>query len=225
MTFFSKQNSFWLNLALVLTFLILISFGLISSNLENAKAAEEVPNVPNFGMVPKAGSALARQIDRQLAGGVGKSEGGGAPGFSLIVTIPADINDLEKTNPLARQMAEEMARWFVQAGYNVNEVRMSSNLYIDEEKGELMMSRKSGMLKQNNANVMGVLVGTYTTTKNNIRFNVRMVQASGNEVLGMATITLPIDSELKALLSNDGSSGGIMPSVGTRLPLVDASRP
>lgn len=218
MAFFVTRNFLRVIPAIVLTLLTYASSFA-------AAAPADAPDFPNFGMVPKAGTAMARQIDRQLSGGFGKSEGGGAGGFSMIVTIPADLGNLEKTNPLARQMAEELARWFVQAGYNVHEVRMAANLFIDPEKGELMLSRKTNLLKCLNANVMGVLVGTYTVTGRNVRFNVRMVQATGHAVLGMSTITLPLDGEVRMLLSDDTDSRSIIPSVGTRLPLPDASFP
>ncbi len=216
MAFFVTRNFLRVSLAIVLT---------LSTCAFAFAATSDAPDFPNFGMVPKAGTALARQIDRQLSGGFGKSEGGGASGFSMIVTIPADLGNLEKTNPLSRQLAEEMARWFVQAGYNVHEVRMAANLFIDEEKGELMLSRKTKLLKDLNANVMGVLVGTYTVTRRSVRFNVRMVQANGNEVLGMSTITLPLDGEVRTLLTDEGATNGIAPAVGTRLALPDASMP
>ncbi|SHN66277.1 FlgO family outer membrane protein [Desulfovibrio litoralis] len=227
MSFFSSSRTSYLALGIFTILCVTMGFYLILTNVQKVGATDApMQEIPNFGIVPKAGSALARQIDRQISGGMGKSEGGGADGFSMIVTVPADINNLEQTNPLSRQVAEEMARWFVQAGYHVNDVRMGSNVLIDPEKTELILSRKASLLRSNRANVMGVLVGTYTTTRNNIRFNVRMVQANGNEVLGMATVTIPLDQEARGLLVNrDGGGAAIMPSVLTRLPLADSSKP
>ncbi len=74
------------------------------------------------GIVPQAASAMGRQIDRQIAERLGQPEPP-AVGVSLAVTVPVDVNDLDASNPLARQMAEELTRWFVQAGYHVQEIR------------------------------------------------------------------------------------------------------
>ena len=61
------------------------------------------------GTVPQAASALARQIDRQVAERLMQADTP-AQGVSLAVTVPVDVNDLDASSPLARQMAEELAR-------------------------------------------------------------------------------------------------------------------
>lgn len=174
------------------------------------------------GIVPQAASAMARQIDRQVAT---RLLHGDTPvqGVSLAVTVPVDINDLDASNPLARQMAEELTRWFVQAGYDVQEIRKGRMVLIEPGNGEKLLTRRSNHLANNNVDSAAVLAGTYAITNKNVRFSIRVLQTATQDVLGMATVSVPITSEVKSLLGSSDSSRtrnfiGIGPSVGTMLP-------
>lgn len=177
------------------------------------------------GTVPQAASAMARQIDRQIAGRLAQPEPP-AVGVSLAVTVPVDVNDLDESNPLARQMAEELSRWFVQAGYNVQEIRKGRMILIEPGNGEKLLTRRDALLTQKNVESAAVMTGTYSVTNKNVRFNIRVLQTVSREVLGMATISVPLTAEVKSLLgrspsgsgSNGGTLAGIAPSVGTVLP-------
>ncbi len=171
------------------------------------------------GAVPQAASALARQIDRQIAARLQQPETP-AQGVSLAVTVPVNVNDLDESNPLARQMAEDLARWFVQAGYSVQEIRKGGVVLFEPRNGEKLLTRRSELVDNDTVTSAAVLVGTYTVTNKNVRFNIRIIQTAGREVLGMATISVPVTSELRALLGGSGTSGhfGIEPTVATTLP-------
>lgn len=175
------------------------------------------------GTVPQAASALARQMDRQAADRLMQGE---APvqGLSLAVTVPVDINDLDESNPLARQMAEELARWFVQAGYHVQEIRKGRMLLVEPGNGEKLLTRRRDHLAEKEVGSAAILTGTYAVTNKNVRFSIRMLHTASQDVLGMATVSVPITSEVKSLLggygpgSKHGTFTGIGPSVGTTLP-------
>ncbi len=171
------------------------------------------------GTVPQAASAIARQIDRQIAFRLQQPE---TPtvGVSLAVTVPVNVNDLDESNPLARQMAEDLARWFVQAGYSVQEMRKGASVLFEPQNGEKLLTRRSELLGSNIVNSAAILVGTYTVTSKNVRFNIRALHTASQEVLGMANISVPVTSELRALLGGSGRSGmvGIEPTVATTLP-------
>lgn len=175
------------------------------------------------GTVPQAASAMARQIDRQVAGRLLQGDSP-ALGVSLAVMVPVDLNDLDASNPLARQMAEELSRWFVQAGYDVQEIRKGRMVLIEPENGEKLLTRRENLLASKNVDSAAILTGTYTTTNKNVRFNIRMLHTATLDVLGMATISVPITSEVKSLLGSGGASAharsfmGIGPAVGTMLP-------
>lgn len=176
------------------------------------------------GVVPQAASAMARQIDRQIVARLAQPEPP-AVGVSLAVTVPVDVNDLDASNPLARQMAEELARWFVQAGYHVQEIRKGNTVLIEPGNGEKLLTRRDNLLDKNAVESAAVMAGTYSVTSKNVRFNIRVLQTATQDVLGMATISVPLTGEVKSLLggrNNPGGYGGayagIAPSVGTMLP-------
>jgi hypothetical protein len=139
------------------------------------------------------------------------------------VTVPADVNDLDASNPLARQMGEELARWFVQAGYAVQEIRKGNTVLIEPGNGEKLLTRRDNLLDKRNVESTAILTGTYSVTSKNVRFNIRVLHTSTQEVLGMSTVSVPLTAEVRSLLG--GGSGrqagivaGIAPSVGTLLP-------
>jgi hypothetical protein len=172
------------------------------------------------GSVPLAASAMGREIDRQVVERLGQMDSP-AQGVSLCITTPVDNNDLEASNPLARQMQEELARWFVQAGYEVQEIRKGADLLFEPSTGEMLLTRKESMLGGKQVGSTAILAGTYTVTPKNVRFNIRMVRTSNREVIGMSTMTVPIDGEVAALVRS-GQAGGlgmpIEPTVVTLLP-------
>lgn len=171
--------------------------------------------------VPQAASAAGREMDRQAAARIGQGQGP-ARGVSLCVTTPVDVNDLTASNPLARQMQEEIARWFVQAGYSVLEIRKGADLLFEPSTGEMLLTREERLLGKKNVTSAAIIAGTYTVTPEHVRFNIRMVRTANREVLAMSTVTLPMNRETAALARGDGAglSGGspIAPTVVTMLP-------
>ena len=174
--------------------------------------------------VPQAASAMGRELDRQVVERLNQADSP-AQGVSLSITTPVDVNNLEESTPLARQVQEEIARWFVQAGYDVQEIRKGADLLFEPATGELLLTRRNDLLGSNSIGSAAIVAGTYTVTPKNVRFNIRLVKAGSQEVLAMSTMTIPMNSEVAALLhqreaSGGGASGGmpIEPTVVTLLP-------
>lgn len=166
--------------------------------------------------VPEAADAMAAAMDVQMARKLGQ-EAPPAKGISIMVTTPVDLGDLEGANGLARQMAEEMSRWFVQAGYRVQEIRKGRTILFQPETGELLLTRKTELLGTQNVSSVAILAGTYTITPKSVRFNMRLIHTPTNEVLAMGTATVPVSEELRPLLVDASRIGPIRPSVGTSL--------
>ena len=174
--------------------------------------------------VPQVASVIGREIDRQVVERLGQGESP-AQGVSLCITTPVDNNDLDTSNPLARQMQEEVARWFVQAGYDVQEIRKGADILFEPTTGEMLLTRKELMLGTTVVNSTAIVAGTYTVTPKHVRFNIRLVRTADREVIGMSTMTVPVDGEIAALLRTPGGPGGgtvfgtpIEPTVITLLP-------
>lgn len=195
---------------------------LLAAALAGLAAAPAAASRSIEGIVPQAASAMGRQIDRQIAERLMQADTP-ALGVSLAVTVPVDVNDLDESNPLARQMAEELARWFVQAGYPVQEIRKGRMVLIEPGSGEKLLTRRDNLLADKNVASAAILAGTYSITSKNVRFNIRILQTATREVLGMSTVSVPLTSEVRSLLGGRGVAqgrdfAGVGPSVGTTLP-------
>lgn len=173
--------------------------------------------------IPQAASAAGREMDRQVVARLGQPETP-ARGVSLAIITPVDVNDLTASSPLARQMQEEIARWFVQAGYNVVEIRKSSDILFEPSTGEMLLTREERLLGSRSVASTAIVTGTYTLALDHVRFNMRMVRTQNREILAMSTITLPLNREIAALSRGHhaatGAFGGspITPTVVTMLP-------
>lgn len=177
-------------------------------------------NIAQAATVPQTASGMGRELDRQVASRLGLDESQ-PRSIAMLISTPVNATSLTEANALARQMQEELARWFVQAGYLVQEVRKTDSLVFSEKTGELMLSRLPENLSASQIKSALVLTGTYTITPENVRFNIRLVKTASQEVLAMSTATVPITNELRALLqSEDASATGVPvePTVVTRLP-------
>jgi len=173
--------------------------------------------------IPQAASAAGREMDRQVVARLGQGETP-ARGVSLVIATPVDVNDLTASSPLARQMQEEIARWFVQAGYNVIEIRKGSDILFEPSTGEMLLTREDRLLGNRRVASTAIITGTYTVALDHVRFNIRMVRTQNREILAMSTITLPLNREIAALVREHSAAAGMLggspiaPSVVTMLP-------
>jgi hypothetical protein len=181
------------------------------------------------GTVPIAADDMAEAMDKQILGHFGIEP----PGFfaktdqqhhplkirkalSISCTVAVDLNNLESSSPVGRQISEEMARWFVQAGYRVKEIRKGRNVHVDAKRGEMVLTRDVRKLLTTDVTTEAVLAGTYVVTPQQVRFSMRLLHVPTNEILAMATATVPVTDDLKPLL-HDMKETRVAPSIGTRL--------
>jgi hypothetical protein len=201
--------------------LIIMALLLMTMILPFTAAASPWPfgdeDTVQVGTVPAAAWELSRAMDMQMARRLGQYETP-ARGISIIITTPVELHYLESSSPLARQLSEEMAGWFVEAGYTVQEVRLAKSLLMRKGTGELMLTRDVELLASNKAlssNV--VLMGTYTATSRNVRFNMQFIHTGTNTVLAKGSVTIPVTREIKPLLADVSASRHIQTSASTRL--------
>lgn len=170
--------------------------------------------------LPQAASAAGREMDRQISARLGQPSSP-AQGISVSVLTPVDLNTLENANPLARQMQEELARWFVQAGYDVQEIRKGAAVLFEPENGEMLLTRRERLVGRKDVTGTAVVTGTYTVTPEHVRFNIRVVQVKDRTVLAMSTVTVPMNREVASLVRGGGDTPlgtPIEPTVVTLLP-------
>ncbi len=178
------------------------------------------------GYVPKAADAAVKQLHKQLVKQFGKD----APFDQLRIafTIPANVDNLQKTNGLARQMSEELARGLKQHGYAVLEIRKGNEIVMTPEVGELFLTRKRDKLSQQSVMAELLMAGTYTIAEKGIRFNIRLLHTDSTEVIAMATTTVPMYDEIIPLLVENKAEAvqlPLGPSVGTKLSPPASSIP
>ncbi|MEG2005093.1 MAG: FlgO family outer membrane protein, partial [Bilophila sp.] len=134
------------------------------------------------GTVPDAADQMATQMDQQIMRRVGTYPGGRA-NVTIATTVPVFLGDLDQSSPLARQMAEEVTRWFVTAGYRVDELRKGRDITMEPRTGEMILTRQLSRLESTQVHTVAILAGTYTITRDNVRFNLRLLHTPSNQVL------------------------------------------
>ncbi len=153
------------------------------------------------GGVPETARDLAAELDAQVVDRLQLVEGP-AKGLVLMITTPASQDDLEQSSPLARLFAEELASWFVQAGYRVQDIRKGKTVLFAPKTGELLLTRDVQLLAEGQVSSALILVGTFTETSRSVRFNIKLLHAPDNEVMAMSSRTIPMSPELAELATD-----------------------
>ena len=137
---------------------------------------------------------------------------------SIACTVPVWLDNLKRTSPLARQMSEELARYFKERGYKLEELRKGDEVLMTPERGEFLLTRDVGKLVSRDVNTHAVLTGTYTVTERSVRFNMRLIHTPTREVLAAGSGTVPVTDELLPLLRDASGAQPLGPTVRTKLP-------
>lgn len=171
------------------------------------------------GYVPKAADAAVKELDKQLETLLGEHY----PKTSLRIafTVPVNLNDFEKTNTLARQMSEEIARGLKSKGYRVLEIRQGQEIIMTPEIGEFFLTRKQEDLSEKTVETELLMTGTYAISSRGVRFSIRLLHMDTTEVIAMATTTVPVYKEIEPLLEENGPAPppppALAPTTSTRL--------
>lgn len=176
------------------------------------------------GNVPKAACDIAKQLDSQLMERFGKgnstflgqAQKEARAKFLIMGTTPANINNLQQANGLARQMTEEISRWLVDRGYRYDEIRKGGSIRFVPRTGEFILTRDVAQLATTTGVGNAILAGTYVVSGQDVRFSISLICTNSGEILAKATGTVPITADLKPLLV-ENYGGGMTPTVYTRL--------
>ena len=117
----------------------------------------------------------------------------------IIATTFVDVDQLDRSSTLGRTLSEAFTSRLVQGGLNVIEVKMRNSLYIEQNTGELILSRNVQRLSANH-DAQAVLLGTYAKGQNALFINARLVRISDRHVLGASSFEVPLDNDLRAML-------------------------
>jgi len=195
---------------------LLFLFGVVVLLLLPLTAAAGILEMLIGGSVPRAAQKIADQMDDQLMRRIGDLPNG-RDYVMIVSTVAVSLSDLNESNPLSRQISEEVMNALIAKGYRASELRKGKDIHMLPHQGEMLLTRNLPRLAARDVKSVAVLVGTYVTTPDNVRFNMRLLHTPSNEVLAMGSATVPVTDELQILLS-DRKTGPPQPSVFTRLP-------
>lgn len=120
----------------------------------------------------------------------------------IIATTFVDIDQLDQSSTLGRTLSETFTSRLVQGGMNVIEVKMRDSLYIEQNTGELILSRNVQRLSDNH-DAQAVLLGTYAQGENTLFVNARLVRIMDRQVLGASSFEVPMDNDIRTLLPSN----------------------
>lgn len=175
----------------------------------------DTPQPPQYSDVAMA---IVADLDRQLVPRLGMYSPDNSRGlYWVVITTPANLGDLQRASALARLFGQELASAFVGYGYNVQEIRKSSDIVFSRGQGEFALTRDTRALANRHATASLLVTGTYTVTPSGVRYNIEVVDARNNNVVAMSSRTLPMDRNVAILSQGEGPTFNA-PTVSTTDP-------
>ena len=117
----------------------------------------------------------------------------------MIAATFVDIDDLGQSSTFGRISAEIIASALAHQGMSVREVKMGDSMFIEENLGELILSRQVQQLSDEH-DARSILMGTYAEGRDFLYVSARLVGTENAVVLGTADFRLPVDNHIRSLL-------------------------
>jgi TolB-like protein len=117
----------------------------------------------------------------------------------VLVACFVDVNNVERSSSFGRMLAEHMSSRFAQRGYTVVEMKLRDSVYIREQRGEFLLSRKIRSISQSH-NAQAVVVGTYLVSPRALYVSARIVEGKDGKILSSSDFALPLSENMKAIL-------------------------
>ncbi len=175
----------------------------------SAKGAAAQQAAPVFG--PETFNAKTVSLASQLASYMQNYD---MAIHTVVVTTFVDLDRLKPESRFGRQLSEQMVYTLHTMGYRVFELRLAKELYMIENGGELMLSRKADeMIAPYRPDA--VVVGTYQQVGSVVAAQARIIDAASARIVsvGAAEFRTDDDPYTAALLRRDEESamGGDTP--------------
>ena len=202
--------------------LLLFALGLSScAPLANGEMAMLIPTWGKDPDIkeyyPEMARQMAEALDAQLAMRLGFNNTTTRGLQWVVVTTPANVNQMGQATPLSRAVSEELATAMTAKGYYAQEIRKTSEVIFNKSQGEFMLSRDTKELATRKFQSTLVMAGTYIATPNGVRFNIEVIDARNNDVVAKVSAVIPM-SQTVAYLHESGQTGpgsGVRPTVST----------
>lgn len=122
------------------------------------------------------------------------------PSKPILVASFVNIDNVHRSSTFGRMVAEQIGSAISKKGFKVFEMKLRHNVFIQEQTGELLLSREIREISlQHNAHA--VLVGTYAAGKRTVYVNAKLVRANDGVVLASHDYGLPIGPDTKHMLN------------------------
>ncbi len=121
------------------------------------------------------------------------------PEGPIAVATFVDLNNLYRTSPFGRYVAEQLMGELQRAGFNVVEIRKTESIMIKQKFGEYGLSREVQEIAQESS-ASYILAGTYVTRGRFILVNARLVSNQNNLVASSGLKILRRDPFLDKML-------------------------
>ena len=135
---------------------------------------------------------LAVQLLKNFRGDIG-------PEGPIAVATFVDLNDLYRTSPLGRYLAEQLMGELQRAGFTVVDVRKTNSMLMKQKYGEYSLSRSvEEIAKETSARY--ILVGTYVVRDKFVLINARLVSNDNNIILSSGMKIMRRDPFIERML-------------------------
>ena len=122
------------------------------------------------------------------------------PGDRVVLASIVDINNLDNTTQFGRTITEEVAKEFIDRGYQVIDVRASlRGVVVKRRKGEFYITRDvENLARAVRANA--IFYGTYSVGKNYVYVNLKLINPKTHVVLNSIDYRIPLTDDIKKML-------------------------
>ena len=117
------------------------------------------------------------------------------PEMPILVTTPVDNNDLSETSRFGRILQEHITSRFVQLGYTVKEIKLTSMLQINPKSGETILSRDLSLLT-GAQQAQAVFAGTISHTDNTMYISARIINPMNSNIIATDDYRLCMDENI-----------------------------
>lgn len=119
-------------------------------------------------------------------------------GAPILVATVVDINDLRRSAPLGRSLSEQYASRLVARGFNVKELKLRGDVFVQEGTGELLLSREIKNIARSHS-ARYVLVGTYSAAVTVTYISLKLVRTDDGSIIRAHDYALPNDRDVTRL--------------------------
>lgn len=131
--------------------------------------------------------------------------GAGDLADGIAVSSFVELKKLTRTSSFGRYLAEQLMTEFQQQGYRVVDIRKSSAIMIQEQRGEYGLSREVTEINPR-INARTMITGTYTMAGDHILVNAKVLDNKSAALLSSATMVFPRTTLVNLLLADSASA-------------------